>query len=206
MLEIRPARPEEIPRQKELWKLAFGDDDAYIDYFYQHGEESQVLVLLEDGVVWTMTALFPVTLTLPEGERLSSAYIYALATHPEARKKGFARFLLNYVDYYLQEAGKDCVAIVPAEPPSTATSPPPALSRSAPPGSGPSSGTWWPGPARATPWPPSLPRTTTPSGSGCWTAPSTSPIPLPGGLPAGPVPDGWRGPLPPPASAAGVTV
>ena len=37
MIEIRPARPEEIPRQKELWKLAFGDDDAYIDYFYAHG-------------------------------------------------------------------------------------------------------------------------------------------------------------------------
>ena len=89
MIEIRPARPEEIPRQKELWKLAFGDDDAYIDYFYAHGEESQVLLLLEDGVVWTMVALFPMTVTLPQGESLSSAYIYALATHPEARKKGF---------------------------------------------------------------------------------------------------------------------
>lgn len=116
MIEIRPARPEEIPRQKELWKLAFGDDDAYIDYFYAHGEESQVLLLLEDGVVWTMVALFPVTVTLPQGESLSSAYIYALATHPDARKKGFGRFILNYVDFYLQESGKDCVTIVPAEP------------------------------------------------------------------------------------------
>lgn len=116
MIEIRPARPEEIPRQKELWKLAFGDDDAYIDYFYAHGEESQVLVLLEDGVVWTMVALYPVTVTLPEGQSLSSAYIYALATHPQARKKGFGRFVLSYVDFYLQEGGKDCVTIVPAEP------------------------------------------------------------------------------------------
>ncbi|WP_297721877.1 GNAT family N-acetyltransferase [Intestinimonas sp.] len=116
MIEIRPARPEEIPRQKELWKLAFGDDDAYIDYFYAHSEESQVLLLLENGVVWTMVALFPMTVTLPQGETLSSAYIYALATHPDARKKGFGRFILNYVDYYLQESGKDCVTIVPAEP------------------------------------------------------------------------------------------
>ena len=51
MIEIRPARPEEIPRQKELWKLAFGDEDAYINYFYDHGDLSQVLLLLEDGVV-----------------------------------------------------------------------------------------------------------------------------------------------------------
>ena len=33
MIEIRPARPGEETRQKELWKLSFGDDDAYIDYF-----------------------------------------------------------------------------------------------------------------------------------------------------------------------------
>lgn len=115
MIEIRPARPQEGARQKELWKLAFGDDDAYIDYCYDHGDLSQMLVLLEDGVIYTMVALFPVSLALPNGERVSSSYIYALATHPDARKKGFGRFLLNYVDFYLKEKGVSCVTIVPAE-------------------------------------------------------------------------------------------
>lgn len=115
MIEIRPARPEETARQKELWKLAFGDDDAYIDYCYDHGDLNQVLVLLEDGVIATMVMLFPVTLALPDGRTASSAYIYALATHPDARKKGFGRFILNYVDFYLKEKGMDCVTIVPAE-------------------------------------------------------------------------------------------
>ena len=115
MVEIRPALPQEAGRQKELWKLAFGDDDAYIDYFYAHREESQVLVLLEDGVIYTMVALFPTELALPEGGRASAAYIYALATHPDARKKGFGRSILRYVDFYLQEHGRDCVTIVPAE-------------------------------------------------------------------------------------------
>lgn len=116
MIEIRPALPGETARQKELWKLAFGDDDKYIDYFYDHGDVSQVLVLLEDGVVWTMAALYPLTLTMPGGRSAASAYIYALATHPDARKKGFGRFILNYVDFYLKEKGMDCVTIVPAEP------------------------------------------------------------------------------------------
>lgn len=115
MIEMRPARPEEIPRQKELWRLAFGDGEAYIDYFYAHAE-AQVLVLLEDGAVQTMTALYPVSVSLPGGGRASSAYIYALATHPEARQKGFGRFLLRYVDFHLKERGIDCVTIVPAEP------------------------------------------------------------------------------------------
>ena len=115
MVEIRPGRPEEIACEKGLWKLAFGDDDEYIDYFYRRGEDSQVLVLLEDGVVRTMVALFPVELSLPGGGKASSSYIYALATHPEARKKGFGRSILRYVDFYLQEHGRDCVTIVPAE-------------------------------------------------------------------------------------------
>lgn len=116
MIEIRPAKPEEMPRQRELWKLAFGDEDPYIDYFYTHKDAHQVLVLLEDGVVYTMVALFPVTLTLPGGRTASSSYIYALATHPDTRKKGFGRFILSYVDFYLKSKGKDCVTIVPAEP------------------------------------------------------------------------------------------
>ena len=73
MIEIRPAKPDELLRQKELWKLAFGDEDDYIDYFFAHGEESQVLVLLEDGVVYTMVALFPVAIALPGGRKASSA-------------------------------------------------------------------------------------------------------------------------------------
>ena len=116
MIEIRPARPGEETRQKELWKLSFGDDDAYIDYFYTHRPAGvETLVLLEDGALETMVALFPVTLSLPDGAQASSAYIYALATHPGARKKGFGRFILNYVDFYLQEKKLDCVTIVPAE-------------------------------------------------------------------------------------------
>ena len=115
MIEIRPAKPDELLRQKELWKLAFGDEDDYIDYFFAHGEESQVLVLLEDGVVYTMVALFPVAIALPGGRTASSAYIYALATHPDARKKGFGRYILSYVDFYLKERGADCVTSVPAE-------------------------------------------------------------------------------------------
>ena len=33
MTDIRLSRPEEIPAQKRLWKTAFGDDDAFIDWF-----------------------------------------------------------------------------------------------------------------------------------------------------------------------------
>ena len=31
MIEIRPAKPDELLRQKELWKLAFGDEVVNIN-------------------------------------------------------------------------------------------------------------------------------------------------------------------------------
>ncbi len=116
MLELRPSKPEEIPAQKALWALTFGDDDRYIDDFYRLcAQPSNMLVLLEDGVLRSMLALLPVTLALPDGDSATSAYIYALATDPAARSQGFGRMLLQYVDFYLGERGIESVTTVPAE-------------------------------------------------------------------------------------------
>lgn len=116
MVEMRPSRPQEAAAQKELWKAAFGDDPRYPDWFYTccpHPEN--MLVLLEEGRLASMLALLPQTITLPGGGTASAWYIYALATAPEARSKGFGRQLLQYTDYFLQQRGADCATVVPAE-------------------------------------------------------------------------------------------
>lgn len=116
MIEMRPSRPEEIAAQKRLWKLAFGDGEDEISYFYEHcAAAGDRMVLLDDGALCSMLALLPVTVALPDGKRAKGAYIYALATDPEARKKGYGRQLLHYVDFYLKEQGMDCVTVVPAD-------------------------------------------------------------------------------------------
>ena len=49
MWNIRTSVPEDIPAQRQLWKLAFGDEDAYIDNFYQtYYRPERVLVLFDD--------------------------------------------------------------------------------------------------------------------------------------------------------------
>ncbi len=117
MIELRLARPEELDRQKELWRLAFGDGGAYIDHYFSRLSEmgGEMVVLLDDDVLCSMVGLLPVEVALPDGTVLPSAYIYALATHPDARGKGHASTVLKYVDFYLQEKGLKCVTIVPAE-------------------------------------------------------------------------------------------
>ncbi len=52
MLQTRISTPADIPRQRELWQLAFGDDGAYVDNFYHtYYKPERMLMLEEDGVV-----------------------------------------------------------------------------------------------------------------------------------------------------------
>ena len=55
MVAVRPSVPEDIPAQRELWQLAFGDSDAYLDNFYRtYYRPERVVVLEEDGAVRAM--------------------------------------------------------------------------------------------------------------------------------------------------------
>ena len=104
MIHMRPSVEADIPRQRELWKLAFGDDGAYVDNFYHnYYRPERVLVLEEDGLIQAMTAWFDTTLVTTDGNRWKAGYLYAVATHPDARGKGLAGALLKYADYYLKE-------------------------------------------------------------------------------------------------------
>lgn len=117
MILIRPSVPEDVPRQRELWALAFGDSGPYVDNFYEnYYRPHRVLVLEEDGRVQAMTAWFDTEFVLPGGERYRAGYLYAVATHPDCRGRGFAGRLLAYADGYLKEQGCQAVTTVPAQP------------------------------------------------------------------------------------------
>ena len=117
MIQLRPSVSADVPRQRELWSLAFGDEGAYVDNFYRsYYRPERVLVLEENGVVQAMTAWFDTDLVVSARERDKAGYLYAVATHPDARGRGFAGRLLEYADTYLnKEQGCQAVTTVPAE-------------------------------------------------------------------------------------------
>ena len=103
MIQIRISRPEDIPRQRELWQLAFGDDGAYVDNFYNaYYQPERVLLLEEDGVVQSMTAWFDTTFVVPGDGDFRAAYLYAVATHPDCRGRGMSGRLLAWADDYFR--------------------------------------------------------------------------------------------------------
>jgi len=118
MSVLRTSNWQDIPRLRELWKLAFGDEGAYIDHFFeQYYTPERVLVLEENGAVQAMTAWFKTTLKQPDCTEWKGAYLYAVATHPDCRGRGFAGQLLAYAGEYLRwEQGVDCLTTVPARP------------------------------------------------------------------------------------------
>ena len=115
--QFRTSRMQDVPRLKDLWKLAFGEEDDYIDHFFdQYYTTERMLVLEEQGVVQAMTAWFDMPLVTREGVQWPSAYLYAVATYPECRGRGLAGQLLAFADQWLRENGFACVTTVPARP------------------------------------------------------------------------------------------
>ena len=117
MVHTRISTPDDIPRQRELWQLAFGDGEGYIDNFYDTCyQPERMLMLEEDGVVQAMTAWFDTTFAVPGRGEYRAAYLYAVATHPEARGRGLAGRLLSDADELFRTWGIPAVTTVPAEP------------------------------------------------------------------------------------------
>lgn len=117
MRQSRTSRVQDVPSLRELWKLAFGDEEDYIHHFFtQYYTPERMLVLEEDGQVQAMTAWFDMPVVSVQGVTIPSAYLYAVATHPDYRGKGLAGQLLAFADHWLKEQGFDCVTTVPARP------------------------------------------------------------------------------------------
>ena len=114
---LRQSRPEDNPALRKLWALAFGDSGPYVDnFFHRYYRPERMLVLELDSQVRAMTAWFDTTLILPDSGKFSAAYLYAVATHPDFRSRGFSGTLLAWADEYFRSLKIPVVTTVPARP------------------------------------------------------------------------------------------
>ena len=117
MTQIRTSTPADIPALRALWQLAFGDSDAYVDNFFNtYYRPERMLLLEEKGRLLTMTAWFDTAFVLPGRGDYRAAYLYAVATHPDARGRGLAGQLLTWADDFFRSLNIPAVTTVPAEP------------------------------------------------------------------------------------------
>lgn len=115
-LLCRIATEQDVPAMKELWKLCFGDEDAYIDrHFRCYYENKREFVAEAEGQVVSMLITFPFYMTDAWGEMRPACYIYAFCTHPDFRGKGYGRELLSYAEKLAKAEGCIATIMIPGE-------------------------------------------------------------------------------------------
>lgn len=109
MISLRPSRPVEQPRLRQIWKESFGDSERFIDLFFRSAyapERSLVLIRQEELVgagYWLDCAV--------AGKRL--AYLYAIAIDSRYQRQGLGTQLLKAMHHRLARQGYAGALLVP---------------------------------------------------------------------------------------------
>lgn len=116
MGEIRQAKKKEIEPQKEIWKLCFGDQDAYIDTYYaDRYKEEETMLLFQKDELSAMLTMISASMITSDGRSFPTVMFYGIATHPKFQKKGFATELIKFAEDHLIQHNKVISVLVPAE-------------------------------------------------------------------------------------------
>lgn len=97
----------------DIWKQCFGDARDYIQmYLDKRFETENMLVIHADGKPVSMASFLPVQVHI-NGKKEPARYVYAVATLPEYRKRGYASEIIKHaIEKYqepllLQPAGEE---------------------------------------------------------------------------------------------------
>ena len=101
----------DIPKLRQLWKLAFGDTDDFLDVFFSTAYVPDRCRCIREGNA-IPAALY--WLDMDCGAQ-KFAYIYAVATNPDYRGRGLCRMLMEDTAAVLTAWGYDGAILVPQD-------------------------------------------------------------------------------------------
>ena len=111
-MTIKHPTPADIPQLRQLWQQAFGDEDNFLDLFFDTAFSPERSMCLFAGDTCA-AALYWFDCSYPHGKL---AYIYAVATHPNHREQGLCRQLMAQTHQLLTRRGYAGTVLVPGEP------------------------------------------------------------------------------------------
>ena len=96
---------------KDLWKEAFGDENEFIDCFFELGfSPDRALCAYENEEPISTLYWFDCEMN---GEKI--AYVYGVATRKAFRGRGLSTALMNQLNKLLSERGYSAIVLVPAK-------------------------------------------------------------------------------------------
>lgn len=106
------ADEQAVPELITIWETCFGDSRAYIQMFLTHNfHRIKTVVRKQDGQAVSVAYLLPLTYAKKEQESVKSWYLYAAATLPAYRGRGYFAEILAFIRQNIKEP----VILVPAE-------------------------------------------------------------------------------------------
>ena len=115
-MEIRQTDARDVPQLQALWRQVFDTEGVYTQLFFQHWYDHCVCIgAFQDGELLSALYLLPCQFRVRE-KTYSMRYVFAVATFPQHRGKGYSSAVVRSAHAYLRETGVDCAALVPAEP------------------------------------------------------------------------------------------
>lgn len=114
-IEMNYAGQSDIPQLRQLWKETFGDEDWYLDLFFEHifSPKDTLVGRCSDKIV-AMLYMVPYRLKCQE-ELWDIIYLYALATDMAYRGRGIMSSLLQMSEKIVEERGCIGSFLIPAE-------------------------------------------------------------------------------------------
>lgn len=115
-MRSRWATAEDWGALSQLWAVSFGDTEAVADAFFEaFSPQMHTRVIALNDRPAAMASWLPMEIVSAEGQ-FPAAYIYAVATHPDARGQGLCRTLMTELEHALKEQGFEFTALCPASP------------------------------------------------------------------------------------------
>ena len=111
----------DYPQAFAIWRACFEDDEGYFRFFWENGFPlCRGLLWEEDGQAVSMLFLLPGALGNPNALGFSKTllpawYVYAVATLPEFRGRGYAGELTRYAAALAKGEGLSALCLRPAD-------------------------------------------------------------------------------------------
>ena len=108
-------RESDYPQVLKIWQTCFGDEEGYVRFFWENCfPVCRGLCLEEGGEVASMLFLLPGGLRRKK-VLLAAEYVYAVATLPEFRGRGYAAALAREAERIARGEGKSALCLRPAD-------------------------------------------------------------------------------------------
>ena len=118
MTEVRVAHQADKKEFDRLWKVCFGDSEAFCDWFFENRFAPEYSIVLEtEGEIASCMQAFPYHILI-RGREIPGAMLCGVSTHPSQRKKGHMGQIFSYEMNHLRKMGCSVAPPTPAVLPS----------------------------------------------------------------------------------------